>query len=155
MNSFAARSKVCGPIFRRMHKQKMMRNIKILIPIDLPFFRWPQYFAASPASSSRSATRSWPLIKEYCAGCHSDKAKTGGVSFEGITAASIAKDPELFEKAVRKLRGRVMPPPGAKQPEGKAVDSLVVVARRFARQGTQPGARHRPGCAASLEPQGI
>ncbi len=64
-------------------------------------------------------------MKQYCAGCHNDKAKTGGVSFEGITAASIAKDPELFEKAVRKLRGRVMPPPGAKQPDGKAVDSLV------------------------------
>ena len=31
----------------------------------------------------------------------------------------------MFEKAVRKLRGRVMPPPGAKQPDGKAVDSLV------------------------------
>jgi len=64
-------------------------------------------------------------VKQYCSGCHSDRAKTGGVSFEGITAASIAKDPELFEKAVRKLRGRVMPPPGAKQPDGKAVDSLV------------------------------
>ena len=42
-----------------------------------------------------------------------------------ITAASIAEHPDLFEKAVRKLRGRVMPPPGAKQPEPAAVDSLV------------------------------
>src|SRR5580700_3870611 len=49
----------------------------------------------------------------------------GGFSFQGITVESIAKDPELFEKAVRKLRGRVMPPPGARQPDGKAVDSLV------------------------------
>src|SRR5580704_4115601 len=64
-------------------------------------------------------------IKQYCSGCHSDKLKTGGVSFEGITAATVAQDPERFEKAVRKLRGRVMPPPGAKQPDGKAVDSLV------------------------------
>jgi mono/diheme cytochrome c family protein len=64
-------------------------------------------------------------VKQYCAGCHSDKAKMGGISFQGITAESIAKDPELFEKAVRKLRGRVMPPPGAKQPDGKTVDSLV------------------------------
>src|SRR3984885_15343445 len=64
-------------------------------------------------------------IKQYCSGCHSDKAKIGGISFQGITAESVAKDPELFEKAVRKLRGRVMPPPGAKQPDGKAVDSLV------------------------------
>jgi mono/diheme cytochrome c family protein len=64
-------------------------------------------------------------VKQYCVACHNNKAKTGGVSFEGMTAASIAKDPELFEKAVRKLRGRVMPPPGMKQPDGKSVDSLV------------------------------
>ncbi len=64
-------------------------------------------------------------MQQYCVGCHNDRAKTGGVSFQGITAATIAQDPERFEKAVRKLRGRVMPPPGAKQPDGKAVDSLV------------------------------
>jgi Protein of unknown function (DUF1592)/Protein of unknown function (DUF1588)/Protein of unknown function (DUF1585)/Protein of unknown function (DUF1587)/Protein of unknown function (DUF1595) len=64
-------------------------------------------------------------VKQYCQGCHNDKAKTGGASFEGITAASVGQNPELFEKAVRKLRGRVMPPPGAKQPDGRAVDSLV------------------------------
>ncbi len=64
-------------------------------------------------------------VKQYCQGCHNDKAKTGGASFEGITAASVGQNPELFEKAVRKLRGRVMPPPGAKQPDGRVVDSLV------------------------------
>jgi hypothetical protein len=64
-------------------------------------------------------------MKQYCAGCHSNRAKTGDVSFEGITAASIAEDPERFEKAVRKLRGRVMPPPGSPQPDAKAIDSLV------------------------------
>src|SRR5277367_5036858 len=64
-------------------------------------------------------------VNQYCLGCHNDKAKIGGVSFQGVTAASVAQNPELFEKAVRKLRGRVMPPPGAKQPDGKAVDSLV------------------------------
>jgi len=31
----------------------------------------------------------------------------------------------VFEKAVRKLRGRVMPPPGARQPDAAAADSLV------------------------------
>ncbi len=64
-------------------------------------------------------------FKQYCVGCHNDKAKIGGTSFQGITADSIAKEPELFEKAVRKLRGRVMPPPGSKQPDAKTVDSLV------------------------------
>ena len=64
-------------------------------------------------------------IKQYCVGCHNDRAKTGGVSFEGVTPESIGQRADVFEKAVRKLRGRVMPPPGARQPEAAAIDSLV------------------------------
>jgi mono/diheme cytochrome c family protein len=83
-------------------------------------------FIALPPGKAQDPTEvQLATVKTYCVSCHNDKAKTGGVTFEGVTAASVAKDPELFEKAVRKLRGRVMPPPGAKQPDGKAVDSLV------------------------------
>src|SRR5690242_19457799 len=78
-----------------------------------------------PSQAQDPAETQLATVKQYCVGCHNDRLKTGGVSFDGITAASVAKDPELFEKAVRKLLGRVMPPPGAKQPDGKAVDSLV------------------------------
>jgi len=78
---------------------------------------------ATPPATSGEATLA--TMKQYCTGCHSDKAKLGGISFENVTGASIAKDPERFEKAARKLRGRVMPPPGAKQPDGKSVDALV------------------------------
>jgi cytochrome c553 len=82
--------------------------------------------AAAPATEGPDpADANLATVKQYCSGCHNDKAKIGGVSFQGATAASIAQNPELFEKAVRKLRGRVMPPPGAKQPDAKAVDSLV------------------------------
>ncbi len=83
-------------------------------------------FTASRRSQAQdSADAQLATFKQYCQGCHNDRLKTGGASFEGVTPASVAKDPELFEKAVRKLRGRVMPPPGAKQPDGKTVDSLV------------------------------
>jgi mono/diheme cytochrome c family protein len=81
--------------------------------------------AAPTTQTPAAADAQFATMKQYCVGCHNDKAKIGGVSFQGATAESIAKDPELFEKAVRKLRGRVMPPPGAKQPDGNSVDSLV------------------------------
>src|ERR1700683_1614362 len=81
--------------------------------------------AAPKGQPTDAADAQLATIKQYCSTCHSDKAKIGGVSFQGITAASVAQNPELFEKAVRKLRGRVMPPPGAKQPDAKSVDSLV------------------------------
>ena len=76
--------------------------------------------AAAQSPEAQLAT-----IKQYCVGCHNDRAKVAGVSFEGITAESIGQRAEVFEKAVRKMRGRVMPPPGARQPQGEATDSLV------------------------------
>jgi mono/diheme cytochrome c family protein len=107
---------------------KTMRQIKTLVPV-IAAVGFAVFTATRPSQAQSqaqdSADAQLATVKQYCAGCHSDRVKTGGVSFEGITAASIAKDPELFEKAVRKLRGRVMPPPGARQPDGKAVDSLV------------------------------
>ena len=51
--------------------------------------------------------------------------KTAGVSFDGITPENVTEHAEVMEKAVRKMRGRVMPPPGAKQPDAASLDSLV------------------------------
>ena len=102
-----------------------MRHIESSTPL-IAVITLAGVFSALPSSQAQdSADAQLATVKQYCLGCHNDKAKIGGISFEGITAQSIAKDPELFEKAVRKLRGRVMPPPGAKQPDGKAVESLV------------------------------
>ena len=107
-----------------------VRHLKISIPMIALVGLAGVFTASRPSRAQDSAAQDsggaqLATVKQYCSTCHSDKLKTGGVSFEGATAASIAKDPELFEKAVRKLRGRVMPPPGAKQPDGKAVDALV------------------------------
>src|SRR3989454_10177544 len=80
---------------------------------------------ALPAAQTSGTPAQLATINQYCAGCHNDRAKTGGVSFEGLKPESIGEKAEVFEKAVRKLRGRVMPPPGAKQPDAAAIDSLV------------------------------
>lgn len=94
--------------------------------IAIPLICLAGLLAAAPASAPQdSGEATLGTFKQYCVGCHNDKAKIGGASFQGVTADSISRNPELFEKAVRKLRGRVMPPPGARQPDGKAVDSLV------------------------------
>jgi hypothetical protein len=102
-----------------------MRHIKNSIPLIAAFGLIAVFNVPSASQAPSPADVQLATMKQYCVGCHNDRAKTGGVSFEGITAATIAQDPERFEKAVRKLRGRVMPPPGAKQPDGTAVDSLV------------------------------
>ena len=81
--------------------------------------------AAQSSTAPQSPDAQLATITQYCVGCHNDRAKIGGVSFEGVTADSIGQRAEVFEKAVRKLRGRVMPPPGARQPQSAATDSLI------------------------------
>jgi mono/diheme cytochrome c family protein len=107
---------IWNPTEPRPRGSGRLRQLFFLLPLAGPV----PVSLAQDSASAQLAT-----IRQYCLGCHNDKAKVGGVTFEGITPESVAKDPELFEKAVRKLRGRVMPPPGAKQPDAKAVDSLV------------------------------
>jgi mono/diheme cytochrome c family protein len=79
----------------------------------------------TPVPVTADAQAHLATIKQYCATCHNDRAKAGGVSFEGIAAGSIGQHTEVFEKAVRKMRGRVMPPPNARQPDPATIDSVV------------------------------
>jgi mono/diheme cytochrome c family protein len=65
------------------------------------------------------------LLDQYCVGCHNQRSKTGGVSFDTMDISDVSKQPEIWEKAVRKLRGGLMPPPGARQPERATVDTFV------------------------------
>ena len=64
-------------------------------------------------------------MQGFCTDCHNDVDITADVSFEGMTADSVAAHAEMYEKAVRKLRARVMPPPGEPQPDAEAVDEVV------------------------------
>jgi mono/diheme cytochrome c family protein len=81
--------------------------------------------AAAPAAAGQNDIAQLATIKQYCAGCHNDRMKAAGVSFDGLTAEQVGQRAEVFEKAVRKLHGRVMPPPGARQPDAAAIDALV------------------------------
>jgi hypothetical protein len=72
---------------------------------------------ASPAPSKE-------LIGRYCVSCHSDKAKTGGLTLESLDADRPEDNPEVWEKVVRKLRAGLMPPSGAARPERAALDAL-------------------------------
>jgi mono/diheme cytochrome c family protein len=82
-----------------------------------------------PASHGRSETaptvEQRALLDQYCVTCHNQRAKTANVMFDTMDLADVSKNAEIWERAVRKLRGGMMPPPGARQPERTAVESLA------------------------------
>src|SRR5262245_54635931 len=65
------------------------------------------------------------MLDTYCIGCHSSTARAGGVAFAGMSLDDIGSNAEVWEKAVRKLRGRLMPPPGSRQPDQAQVDAFI------------------------------
>src|SRR5499425_1160530 len=67
----------------------------------------------------------WSTIQTYCFGCHNEGVRAGNLLLDQLGAESVAQHPEIFEKAVRKLRGRQMPPPGILQPSQQEIDALV------------------------------
>src|SRR5262249_61207665 len=57
--------------------------------------------------------------------CYNAGVKAGNLLLSELNADSVAAQPEIFEKAIRKLRGRQMPPPGNLQPTQQEVDALI------------------------------
>ena len=80
--------------------------------------------SGSPAAAATDAEQ-LATVKTYCATCHNDRVKTAGVSFDNLTVDGVRQHADVFEKAVRKVRGRVMPPPNSRQPSAQSVDALV------------------------------
>jgi hypothetical protein len=65
------------------------------------------------------------LVATYCFTCHNTRLKTGGLALDSLDLQTPADDAQIWEKALRKLRGHQMPPPGTPQPMQKDVDSFV------------------------------
>src|SRR5512138_2229620 len=63
------------------------------------------------------------MLNTYCVGCHNSRAKIGGLALDGLNLQAAADNAEIWEKALRKLRGHQMPPPGSPQPAQKDLDA--------------------------------
>ncbi len=67
----------------------------------------------------------WSMLNTYCSDCHNSTDWAGGIAFDILTPADVPNDVKLWEGAVRKLRGHLMPPPGNKQPTQAQKDAMV------------------------------
>jgi mono/diheme cytochrome c family protein len=65
------------------------------------------------------------VLKTYCATCHNDRAKTGGLSFDHADLTDIPKGAQTWEKVIRKVRAGMMPPPGMNRPDKATLDSFA------------------------------
>jgi Protein of unknown function (DUF1592)/Protein of unknown function (DUF1588)/Protein of unknown function (DUF1585)/Protein of unknown function (DUF1587)/Protein of unknown function (DUF1595)/Planctomycete cytochrome C len=82
-------------------------------------------FSQSANQVAQRPESQWSTIGLYCFGCHNEEVRAGNLLLDQLGAESVPEHPEIFEKVVRKLRGRQMPPPGMEQPSQQEVDALI------------------------------
>jgi mono/diheme cytochrome c family protein len=85
----------------------------------------PAAAAAAPPATAPAISPQKALINQYCVTCHNDRVKTGGLTLADFDPEQASQHAEVAEKVVRKLRGGLMPPAGARRPDARASAELV------------------------------
>ncbi|MSV34481.1 MAG: DUF1592 domain-containing protein [Bryobacterales bacterium] len=100
-------------------------------------------FAQQQAASGAAAAPHTAVVNQYCVTCHNSKLKIAGLQLDAISADAVTQHPEEWEKVIRKLRGRYMPPPGSPRPDDatytKVLSSLVGSLNSAATAKPNPG----------------
>ena len=76
--------------------------------------------AAAPAANPHGA-----LMQKYCATCHNDRMKAGGLALSTLDMVNLSKNADAWEAVIRKVRTGAMPPVGRPRPDKASAEALV------------------------------
>jgi Protein of unknown function (DUF1592)/Protein of unknown function (DUF1588)/Protein of unknown function (DUF1587)/Protein of unknown function (DUF1595)/Protein of unknown function (DUF1585) len=96
----------------------------LVVISDLVFLQ-TRMAGQTPAQSTIAADPHGAMLRTYCLGCHNARLKTAGVMFDSMDLAHPTANADVWEKVLRRLRGRLMPPPGSPQPPQADIDAFT------------------------------
>jgi hypothetical protein len=65
------------------------------------------------------------VVRSYCAGCHNQRFRTGGLAFDALEMSDVGTRADVWEKVFQKLRMGAMPPPGLPRPDKPTLDAFT------------------------------
>ena len=121
------RIKLTAPHLKRLNSPMSKRLSNTCAAGILAFCAAAASVLAASSALAQPALDAGPdaLIERYCVRCHNERLRTGGLVLEHLDPADPGADIEVWEKVVRKLRGGMMPPPGAPRPARAAYATLI------------------------------
>src|SRR5687768_1335146 len=78
-----------------------------------------------PAAASAQTAEQQALLNRYCVSCHNEKLKAGEFVLSTLDVNNVGAHGERWERVVRKLRARAMPPAGRPRPTEGAYEGLI------------------------------
>jgi hypothetical protein len=86
-----------------------------------------QHGASGAAPAARTADDHWGMVDQYCVSCHNTTDWAGKLALDTLPheEAGIPGEAETWEKVIRRMRGRLMPPPGEPRPPTTDLDAFA------------------------------
>ena len=72
-----------------------------------------------------SAAQHHLLVDRYCTSCHNENLRTAGLALDLVSAVPVEGNAPIWERVVRKLRSRQMPPVGATRPDDRTYEAAL------------------------------
>lgn len=94
-----------------------MTRSRTLIAVLSLFFALAN-FAAEPH-------RATAVVQKYCYDCHDSDLQKGDLNLEVLQDKDFATDPNIWEKVVRKMNARQMPPIGKRRPDESTYEQTI------------------------------
>src|SRR4051812_6659553 len=64
------------------------------------------------------------LLSTYCVSCHGADKPKGNLNLSAVVGDDVTRQPQIWEKVIRRLRTRTMPPPGKDRPEEESYQTV-------------------------------
>src|SRR4051812_8138560 len=84
----------------------------------------PPALQAQNSQSTEAAAHRATLV-QYCVGCHSGPTPFAGLNLQPLDPGDLEANGTIWEKMLRKLRNREMPPAGMPRPDAATYEALV------------------------------
>ncbi len=104
---------------------------KLFAAVSMTLFTTQVAISQQPGSvhtefnALQNADENWQFFEDYCTECHNFDDFFGGVDFTTAFPTDVPEQPALYEKVVKKLNGRMMPPPNRIRPDESRTDSFI------------------------------
>jgi len=97
----------------------------------------------APASNAGEPDAARAMVAQYCITCHEGDSAKGGLNLASIGEQPVDRRPDAWEKVVRRLRARQMPPARKKRPD--EMEYATVVSQLESSLDRAAAARPNPG----------
>lgn len=77
------------------------------------------------SAQQNSGTPYRAVLDQYCVACHNDVLLTAGFSLQRLDVNNVGAGAETWEKVLRKLKSRAMPPSGMPRPDTATYDAFA------------------------------